>query len=123
MEYLLPFGKAHGDQAWRCGPKAARLSQLSEAGFSIPPGFAIPSDAFEHFLSVNDCAEDVAKMVSEIDARAPSDLAEWPTRLRALVVAGQMPDEVCAALRAGMESLGGGPVALGSGSSLRSSLS
>ena len=118
MEYLLPFGKAHGDQAWRCGPKAARLSQLSEAGFSIPPGFAIPNDAFEHFLSVNDCTEDVAKMVSEIDARTPSDLAEWPKRLRALVVAGQMPDEVCAALRVGMESLGGDPVALRSSSTM-----
>ncbi len=24
MRYVLPFGQAHGNQAWRTGPKAAR---------------------------------------------------------------------------------------------------
>lgn len=118
MDYLLPFGKAHGDQAWRCGPKAAHLSQLSAAGFSVPPGFAVSSDVFAHFLSVNDCTDAVAEIVSEIDARASSELDEWPARLRALIVAGQVPDDVCAALRAGLASLGHGPVALRSSSTM-----
>ena len=33
MQYILPFGQAHGSQAWRTGPKAARLSQLSVEDF------------------------------------------------------------------------------------------
>ena len=51
MTFILPFGQAHGDQAWRTGPKAARLSELSTAGFRIPAGFAITTDALDYFLA------------------------------------------------------------------------
>ncbi len=80
MDYLLPFGQAHGDQAWRCGPKAARLSQLSAAGFAVPPGMALTSDALVHFLRYNGSAQAAAQIMDEIDARSAADLGEWPAR-------------------------------------------
>ncbi len=118
MDYIRPFGQAHGDAAWRCGPKAARLSQLSAAGFAVPPGFAITGDVLPHFLAANGSADAAAELLGEIDACPPAELGTRPARLRDLIAAGQMPDDVCEALRQALAALGNEPVALRSSSTL-----
>ncbi len=118
MDYLLSFGQAHGDQAWRCGPKAARLSQLSAAGFAVPPGMALTSDALVHFLRYNGSAQAAAQIMDEIDARSAADLGEWPARLRALIAEGEMPADLNELLRRAFAELGATSVALRSSSTL-----
>ncbi len=118
MEYILPFGQAHGDAAWRCGPKASRLSQLSAAGFAVPAGFAITSDALTHFLVANGSADTAAEFLAVIDACPPAELGPWPARLRDLIAAGQVQDDVRQSLRQALAELGDVSVAMRSSSTL-----
>jgi phosphoenolpyruvate synthase/pyruvate phosphate dikinase len=37
----------------RAGAKAANLGELANAGFPVPDGFAITTQAFDHFVKVN----------------------------------------------------------------------
>lgn len=118
MSYILPFGQAHGDEAWRSGPKAARLSELSAAGFNVPAGFAVATDALDHFLQANGLAEEVGQIVARIDALDAAELGNWPERLRDLIQTGTLPEDLAGELRRAFDGLGGVPVALRSSSTL-----
>jgi phosphoenolpyruvate synthase/pyruvate phosphate dikinase len=82
MSYILPFGQAHGSQAWRTGPKAARLSELSAAGFCVPSGFAVTTDALDYFLAANGLTANVAAALERFDGLALAELGELPAQLR-----------------------------------------
>ncbi len=118
MTYILPFGQAHGDDAWRSGPKAARLSALSAAAFNVPTGFAVATDALDHFLDTNDLAAEAARIIERIDASAAAELGEWPARLRKLIQSGALPEDLAQELRLACAGLGGGALALRSSSTL-----
>ena len=118
MSYILPFGQAHGEQAWRSGPKAARLSALSAAGFKVPAGFAVATEALDHFLKANGLEKEAAQIVERIDTLGAAELGEWPARLRNLIQTGTLPEDLAGELRRAFAELGGVPVALRSSSTL-----
>ncbi len=91
MAYVLPFGKAHGADAWRVGPKAATLSLLRTAEFRVPDGYAITVEALDLFLEANGVTAQVYALLAEIDGLSPAEMGDRPARLRRLVEAGRMP--------------------------------
>lgn len=70
MAFILPFGEAH--QAWRTGSKAAHLSALYAAGFSVPEGFAVTTDALDHFLEANGIAAQAQEICAVLDDSDPN---------------------------------------------------
>ena len=118
MTYILPFGQAHGEQAWRTGPKAARLSELSTTGFCVPAGFAISTDALGHYLVSNGLSEYVSAAPKRFDGQSFETLGDGPARLRENLFGGILPDDLVAELRQALNGLNHAPVALRSSSTL-----
>ncbi len=118
MTYILPFGQAHGEQAWRTGPKAARLSELSATGFCVPAGFAISTDALGHYLVSNGLSEYVSAALKRFDGQSFEALGDGPARLREHLFGGTLPDDLVAELRQALNGLNHAPVALRSSSTL-----
>ncbi len=118
MTFILPFGQAHGDQAWRTGPKAARLSELSTAGFRIPAGFAITTDALDYFLASNGLTDEIASALKRFDELRFDELGNEPAHLRKRLIGGDLPEDLGEELRRSLGELGDGPVALRSSSTL-----
>ena len=118
MAYILPLGQAHGDNAWRSGPKAARLSALNSEGFKVPAGFAVTTDALSYFLAANTVAEEVGGILVRIDTLGAAELGEWPARLRQLIVEGTLPEDLADELHRAFDELNDGAVVVRSSSTL-----
>ena len=92
------------------GGKAASLGELSRAGVTVPPGFAVTTRAFTTALAAVD--SDGARRAG-IEALSAADLAGIAAaagRFRALVADAPLPGEVVAAIEAGYAALAaGGP--------------
>jgi phosphohistidine swiveling domain-containing protein len=118
MAYVLHLGQAHGDEAWRSGPKSANLSALKSAGFSVPDGFVLTTDTMDHHLAANGLTAQTTKLLDELDAASPGQLANQPEALRKIILSSAMPDDLAAALREALRELGGVPVSVRSSSTM-----
>ena len=72
-----------GDLA-HLGRKAANLGELTGAGFPIPPGFAIESNAFVAFVEETGLREDLDSTAAEI--RTAIETTPIPVELRAAIL-------------------------------------
>ena len=99
MTYILPFGQAHGEQAWRTGPKAARLSESSTTRFCVPTSFAISTVALGQYVVSNGQSEYVSAALKRFYGQSFEALGDGPARLREHLFAGTLPDDLVAELR------------------------
>src|SRR6478672_875761 len=53
LRLILPLASLTGRESSLAGMKAARLGELSRAGFKVPAGFVLTTAAFELFMAEN----------------------------------------------------------------------
>jgi pyruvate,water dikinase len=92
--HVLPFGAIRADDVERVGGKCAHLGELSNAGFPVPPGFAITTAAFDPGRAAMP-----PELAGEIEL-AYADLGKPPVAVRSSAVAEDASD----ASFAGMQS-------------------
>jgi phosphoenolpyruvate synthase/pyruvate phosphate dikinase len=91
---------------------------LSTAGFRIPAGFAITTDALDHFLASNGLTDEIASALKRFDELRFVELGNEPAHLRKRLTGGDLPEDLGDELRRTLGELGDGPVALRSSSTL-----
>ena len=92
------------------GGKAASLGELSRAGVTVPPGFAVTTRAFTTALAAVDSGGARRAGIEALSAADLAGIAAAAARFRALVADAPLPGEVVAAIEAGYAALaGGGP--------------
>ena len=84
--YAIPFDELHLDQVDLVGGKCANLGELTQAGFPVPPGFAVTTAAYER----DDIEESVAAAYAELGRRVQR--ADPPVAVRSSAIAEDMPD-------------------------------
>lgn len=97
--FVLPLESSELTVA-NAGGKAATLSRLLRAGFRVPKGFVVVTDAYDQFVTVNRLAPILSAIWDRID---PSDLKTFDaasTQIRALFREGTMPTEIASPIRA-----------------------
>ena len=57
--FTLPFSAISARDLPLVGGKGANLGEMTQAGFPVPPGFCITTDAFHHFMHASGRAEEV----------------------------------------------------------------
>ncbi len=63
MKYILKFTDPLGPKVDRSGGKGANLSLLTQAGFPVPPGFIVTSQAYRDFIEEGrECLREVGKL-------------------------------------------------------------
>ncbi len=98
---LHPADITHHDVE-RAGAKAAKLGELARAGFPVPDGFVLTTDAFDRFLAANALGPD-SSPEEVIAATLPTDVAgtlltaaeglgDVPLAVRSSAVAEDLPD-------------------------------
>ena len=88
MTYILGLRDIPQGDIERAGVKAANLGELARAGFPVPDGFVLTTDAFDRFLAANAIGPDISPE-DVIAAALPSDVAE--ALLAAAAALGDVP--------------------------------
>ena len=84
--YAIPFDELHLDQVELVGGKCANLGELTQAGFPVPPGFAVTTAAYER----DDIDAAVGEAYAELGRR--TGLADPPVAVRSSAIAEDLPD-------------------------------
>ncbi len=112
VPYVLFFEEIDASHLSRVGGKGANLGELTRAGFSVPPGFCVTTDAYIQIAERADLTSLLATLVEETGKER---LAEIAQAIREHLLKVPFPQELADALRAAYISLGHGlamPVAV-----------
>ena len=94
------------------GGKGLNLIRLTRAGFPVPRGFIIPTDAYRAFLSANGLRDTIEIPIRGLLAEDASGLERASERIRRAFSTASMPNEPAQAIVAAYESLKDSPVAV-----------
>ena len=108
---ILPFDSADATLE-NAGGKGMNLARLTRAGFAVPRGFIISTDAYREFVSVNRWLPAILSGVADLSADDASALERTSAQIRAAFSAGKIPEEVESAIRAAYANLQDIPVAV-----------
>lgn len=95
------------------GGKGANLARLKRAGFGVPPGFILTTDAYREYVAANGLSAAIAAHSAGLAAGDAGQLEQAAARIRAAFAAGTMPAETARAIRQAYAALGA-PVKSGS---------
>jgi pyruvate,water dikinase len=103
----LAFPQIAAPDLPRVGGKGANLGEMARAGFPVPPGFCVTTEAFRRFMAGVPGASD---LYAALDALAPGDI-EGVRRLgeevRRALHEAPIPPDVAAAVGAELARMGG----------------
>lgn len=94
------------------GGKALNLMRMARAGFPVPPGFVVPTDAYRAFVAQNGLQAVIAKALADAAPDAPFALEAASARIREAFYRGQLPAGLPEALERAWRDLGAPPVAM-----------
>lgn len=89
----------------RAGGKGANLAELVRAGFDVPPGFVVATDAYRAFVESNRFRSRLLELARAVSPDDPNALEDTSAEIRALFRDGTMPAEIAEAIRAAYTSL------------------
>src|SRR5690349_2726594 len=108
---ILPF-TSEAASLEPAGGKGTNLVRLTRAGFSVPPGFIIPTDAYREFVDANRWLATIQSAIENLSAEDASALEKASTQIRVAFSAGKIPDEISAAIRSAYANFDDRPVAV-----------
>jgi rifampicin phosphotransferase len=89
------------------GGKGANLGLLTAAGFAVPPGFVVATEAYRLHLEAIDSDPGIATLVDGIDYDEPRKLEEATAAIRALIIATPLAAASRSAIADAYRSLSG----------------
>ncbi|HIE38392.1 MAG TPA: hypothetical protein EYP77_04870 [Anaerolineae bacterium] len=104
--FIRNLGEMQEGERSQAGGKGYALARLRRAGFPVPPGFVVTTDAYRAFVAANGLERLLA------DALAEDDPAAASACVRAAFQGAEMPPAVAAAVDRAYRVLGTGPVAV-----------
>ena len=103
---LIQFDDPRGTDVAVVGGKAASLGRLSQAGFPVPPGFTVPTDAQALFFAAHDLDAQIARLLAGLDYDDAVALDAVTVCIRTLIEAHPVPPDLREAIEQGYRALG-----------------
>lgn len=76
-----------------CGGKGAHLGELARAGFNVPNGFVIVSDAFSYLLKYNNIESVIDNIAESINFDDYNDVDAKTKKIREMIENAELPPE------------------------------
>ena len=108
---ILPFTSSEATLE-TAGGKGTNLARLTRAGFVVPRGFIIPTDAYRKYVNANRWLSTIQSVVENLSAEDASALERASAQIRVAFSAGKMPEETEASIRAAYADFEDKPVAV-----------
>ncbi|WKD48484.1 phosphoenolpyruvate synthase [Microbulbifer sp. MI-G] len=114
--FTIDFAKLSMDDVDKVGGKNASLGEmigsLTDAGVSVPGGFATNAEAYRAFLAQGQLAQRIAERLRGLDVSDVTALAQVGAEIRNWILQTPLPAQLEREIRAGYEALGGGQTAV-----------
>jgi rifampicin phosphotransferase len=85
MQRILWFSDGEACRRESVGGKGANLGLLTAAGFPVPPGFVVTTDAYRDFIDAEGVGTDLRKILAAITYDDPTALERDTARIRDLI--------------------------------------
>ncbi|WP_028923523.1 PEP/pyruvate-binding domain-containing protein [Pseudonocardia acaciae] len=105
--YTRRLDEIGADDIPLAGGKAANLGELRRAGFPVPHGFVITTDAYRRFVAAAGIGDRILELAGSDGPADSAELDRASERIRALFAAHEMPAEIAAAAGAAYRLLRG----------------
>lgn len=106
VAYVADFSAPESDVRSLVGGKAASLGRLVKAGFPVPPGFTVTTDAYATFLAQGDLKAAIGERVRALDYGDAEALEARTQEIRELIHSTPLPAVVEAAVGDAYQALG-----------------
>ncbi|MBX3016000.1 MAG: hypothetical protein KF832_31050 [Caldilineaceae bacterium] len=87
------------------GGKGANLAKLAQAGFPVPTGFLITTQAYQHFVEVNQLAMAIQSAHQAADLQNPAQLESVSQAIRQAFAKGTIPAALMGAIQAAYQGM------------------
>jgi phosphohistidine swiveling domain-containing protein len=108
---ILPFTSSDATLE-TAGGKGTNLVRLTRAGFAVPRGFIISTDAYREFVNSNRWLSTIKSVVTNLSADDAGGLERASAQIRVAFSAGKIPEETEADIRAAYADFDNRPVAV-----------
>ena len=98
-QYTISFSDPNTTLAF-AGGKGANLAALARAGFQVPPGFIVTTDAYREFLQMNQIESRILVLAQSISADEREALDQVSADIRSLFEHGMMPEDIADEIKA-----------------------
>jgi phosphoenolpyruvate synthase/pyruvate phosphate dikinase len=109
---VVSLNDADAAELQATGGKASNLTILSKAGFQVPKGFVVTTEAYLKFLQMNQMESLANEYLKDIDYDDAESLGKASTTMRELIEKAVLPAELIDAVKSSYFELGSGPVAI-----------
>jgi len=104
---IVWFEEVDKDDISLVGGKGANLGEMIQAGFPIPEGFIITSDAYFTFLNLNNFQIQIKRILETVDVHDPQQHNEVSQKIKKLIISGEIPHYLAKQIISFYEKLGG----------------
>jgi rifampicin phosphotransferase len=108
-ELVVTFVQGMADRAQAgiavVGGKGINLCELAHAGFNVPPGFVVTTEAYRRFVAAAGIAPQIEAICADLDMDDPEAFDRASEAIRALFLACPVPDVLAATVRSAYRRL------------------
>ena len=94
QKFVVWFDEVDKSDVALVGGKGANLGEMTKAGFPVPPGFIVTSEAYFHFLEQNKLEEKIKRNLANINYNDPRDLNRISYAIRKDINNAPVPLEI-----------------------------
>jgi pyruvate,water dikinase len=107
-DLVLPLDAVTKEMADGVGSKMANLGEIKSLlpQIPVPPGMVITAAAYELFLSHNSLQDEINRRLQALEMHDISDLYRASSEIQMLIINGEVPPELEAAISQGFDRLG-----------------
>jgi pyruvate,water dikinase len=93
-QYIHHFSEICQDDFDKVGGKGANLAALTAAGFSVPPGFCLATQAYREFIGKAGIEEKITAKITSLDLDVFENIRMCGAVIRELIMGAEMPEGI-----------------------------
>lgn len=94
--YVVKFGEVDKEDVDLVGGKGANLGEMTKAGFPVPPGFIVSSQAYTDFIDENNIRNSIRDLLYNLDVADSKKLDKTSQAIERLITRSRFPKEMAA---------------------------
>jgi pyruvate, water dikinase len=91
---VLPFNKIDKHDIPLVGGKGANLGEMINAGFPIPLGFCLTSEAYRYMIRHNDLEKEIKIIIDDLDVHNNDQLQKSAKKIQNIILKADIPQEI-----------------------------